>query len=139
METTGKTAFTGQNPEHVHEGPPVAVRYPTTTLACDCWDGIEFRAPRAGLYHFSVSFVRDQQQTNDENCPRGTSDDTRIDTLVDGKTVAAAWAGESSGRQTGVVAVTLQLGEGAVVSTRDWTDQDRCRRLRNCVITGFSL
>jgi len=138
MDSKKKIAFTGQNDQHTGKGGPKKLCYPNTILNSKAWNGDTFVVPKSGLYHFSLVYLRDQQVPQDGS-DQGTCTDTRLDLMVNSKLVAYAWAGESSGRQTGTVSVTLDLEFGDEVTTQDWEVDGEFRRYRNCVFTGFAL
>ncbi len=134
-----KYAFTARQSEHKADGGRTTVTYCETILECkECWDKTCYTVPESGIYHFSLSFVRDQQQSADDG-KFGSADDTSIDIFVNDKPKATAYAGESSGRQTGTVSVTLELKKCDVVTTKDWNVKAAFRRLRLCYFTGFKI
>ncbi len=134
-----KYAFSVLNPEHTGDGDPDQVNYSSTILSSEHWQCNQYQVPKDGFYHFAISFVRDPQKPTPTS-QGGTSDDTRIDLYVDGKLVAGALAGETSpGRQSGFLAVTLELKKRQIVTTWDWTAKNKFRRLLNCHFTGFRL
>jgi hypothetical protein len=133
------TAFSSEEANHTADGEPKTITYHSHILKSPDWDGTTFCAPDDGVYLFSMSFVRDHQKP-DDGTQIGTSDDTRIDLFVNGEKKAGAWAGESSGsRQTGAATVAIALSRGDVVTTRDWADGNKFRRLGNCIFTGCRL
>lgn len=133
------TAFTSIQRKHEHEGDSTEIEYPFPLLASTSWDETTFTVPADGVYHFAVSFVRDEKGI-DPGDQEATTDDTRIDICVDGEMKASAWAGQGNpGRVAGMVAVALRLERGQKVTTKDWADGGVFRRFGNCVFTGHRI
>ncbi len=88
------------------------------------WNGsTQFAAPCDGLYHLSISFVKDSYYLN------GTTDDVNVyfiklpATGSSGIRYGNAWSGEGDGRRgTGTDNIILRLNEGDNIST--WVHSD---------------
>jgi hypothetical protein len=106
-------AFTVHGYDHVSQGGDVQIAYSHIDLN-EGWGFNQnmFVAPFGGIYHFAVSFVK-----NDFG-GMGVDSDVLMTLLNNGAFVARAWSGFGAGqRGTGAVAVNVRLERGDVVTT----------------------
>ncbi|MBK8516216.1 MAG: hypothetical protein IPL55_07970 [Saprospiraceae bacterium] len=125
---------------HISSGVPVWLEYPYTRtnegspgglMGGFGWDGsTQFAAPCDGLYHFSISFVKDSYYF------QGTTDDVNVyfvklpATGASGVRYGNAWSGEGDGRRgTGTDNIILRLKEGDNITTWVYSDGGPKRHL----------
>lgn len=88
----------------------------------------------AGLYFFTISFVKDAYYYG------GTTDDVVVYLTKNGSQVGEAWSGEGAGmRGTGVYSVTLRLVQGDAVQTFVHSDGGLTRHLADYNFTGYRI
>lgn len=94
-----------------------------------------FVAPCAGLYFFTISFVKDAYYHG------GTTDDVMVYLTKNVTTmVGEAYSGEGAGmRGTGVYSVTLRLAQGDAVQTFVHSDGGPMRHLAEYNFTGYRI
>lgn len=110
----GCLAFTVRGVNHVSQGGNKKLIYQNVDLNESWgWNGQDFVAPVAGIYHFDISFVKDAYYFN------GTEDDVFVHLIKNGAGVplASAWSGQGSKRTTGCVSINTRLQVGDIVST----------------------
>jgi len=132
---SGIVAFSVTGTYHVSTGAPTLLGYQSTyTLYGGGWTagGGTFIAPCAGLYVFTVSFVKDAYYYG------GSTDDIFIHITRNGMYTGYAWSGEGSGnRGTGTYTVTLILNPGDYVQTFVASDGNVTRHLARYNFTGY--
>jgi hypothetical protein len=88
----------------------------------------------AGLYFFTVSFVKDAYYYG------GTMDDVMVYLTKNQNYIGEAWSGEGGGsRGTGVYSVTLRLVPGDAVQTFVHSDGGPTRHLSDYNFTGYRI
>lgn len=110
----GCLAFTVRGVNHVSQGGNTKLIYQNVDLNESWgWNGIDFVAPVAGIYHFDLDIVKDAYYFN------GTADDVYVHLIKNstGAPLATAWCGQGSMRATGCVSINAQLQVGDIVST----------------------
>jgi hypothetical protein len=133
---SGIVAFSAYGLWHVSQGGGTLLTYPNViTNAGAGWSngGGTFVAPCAGLYYFTVSFVKDSYSYG------GTKDDVYVCILQNGADKGCAWAGENieSDRVTGSYSVALMLEQGDYVQTFAFSDVGLKRHLAKFNFTGY--
>ncbi|MCR9143894.1 MAG: DUF2341 domain-containing protein [bacterium] len=110
--------FSASGGPHVSNGAAVALNYATIyTNEGEAFDGTTFTAPYAGLYSFSVTFVKD---TFDQG---GTDDDVWVTIAHNGASKGRATAGQGAGpRDSASYSVVLKLEGGDTVQTNVSSD-----------------
>lgn len=105
--------FSASGGPHVSSGGASPLVYTTTyTNEGDGFDGTNFVAPYAGLYNFTVTFVKD---TFDQG---GTDDDVWVNILQNGIGKGRATAGQGAGfRDSATYNVLLKLNAGDTTTT----------------------
>lgn len=137
--STGIVAFSVTGVHHVSQGGATLLGYQTThTNLGGGWmpGGGTFIAPCAGLYSFSVSFVKDPYYYG------GTSDDVFVHIAHNGVYKGYAWSGYDSvqNRNTGAYTVALFMNAGDYVQTYTASDDGGVRRhLDQYNFTGFMV
>ncbi|WNG27282.1 hypothetical protein F0U62_27150 [Cystobacter fuscus] len=131
----GIVAFSVQGSEHASSGEKVLLGYPSTyTNEGGGWapGGGTFIAPSAGLYIFTVSFVK-------EPYLNGTADDVYVFIYQNGASKGYAWAGQGATlqRTAGTHTVALVLGAGDYVQTFAYSDAGLPRHIYNYSFTGY--
>lgn len=128
-------AFSASGRDHKSEGADLVLTYPDTQ--CNegtAWDGRDFVAPVAGLYHFGVSFVKNGLHRD------GTMDDVRVFVNHNGRNVGKAWSMEGSGwTETASYSVALKLEKGDTVNTVVNSDNGDGRLLCYYSVTGHLI
>lgn len=129
---TNCVAFTASGNSHVSQGADQQLVYPTAqTNEGNNWDGTQFIAPVAGLYHFALSFVRDALKNG------GTLDDVRVLLMHNGTEIGKAWSAEGEGWAGGAsYAATLLLAAGDTITTNVNSDLGRKRNVLYYSISG---
>jgi len=134
--STEIVAFTATGSEHVSQGGPLLLAYPSTiTNVGGGWvnGGGTFIAPCSGLYVFTVSFVKDPYYDS------GTTNDVYVSIMRNGASRGSAWAGQTTGaaRVTGTYTVSLLLDAGDNVRTYVSSEAEQRRRLGRFTFTGY--
>lgn len=138
-------AFSAHGANHVGSGADAKLIYAgVVTNEGGGWSPTksQFRAPCAGLYYFSWSFVKDAWLAPCEGGPAGGEDDVYV-YLTKGATPISqimAWSGEGDGRRgTGAASVVLRLAKGDVVATWSLEDGDQVRCVREFNFSGYRI
>ena len=127
--------FSASGGPHVSSGSPSTLAYTTTlTNEGDAFDGTNFTAPYAGLYNFTVTFVKDTFNHG------GTNDDVYVTIAQNTVWKGSAWAGEGGGsRFSATYNVLLKLNAGDVISTIVSSEIGLQRHLLEYNFQGFRV
>jgi len=136
--STGIVAFSVTGNNHVSQGGNILLGYPITyTNLGGGWvsGGGTFIAPCAGLYSFTVSFVKDPYYYD------GTYDDVFIHIAHNGVYKGYAWSGADNvlNRNTGTYTVALFMNAGDYVQTYAGSDGGYKRHIGQFHFTGFMV
>lgn len=116
--------FSASGGAHVSSGSPSPLVYSTIyTNEGDAFDGTNFTATYAGLYSFTVTFVKDTFNQG------GTDDDVWVSILQNGTGKGRATAGQGAGaRDSASYSVLLKLEVGDIVHTVVSSDEGGLQR-----------
>jgi hypothetical protein len=138
--STSGVAFSAFQPSHTSFSNHDVVDFASTSLTVGGgWNGTTFTAPSAGLYYFSLGFVRDSYYQG------GTQDDANLFLVHNNVDVGYAWAGESdwneacAKRMTGAYSTLLDLQAGDVVKAATGSDGGTNRHMMNVYMNGMRL